>query len=221
VAEKQQNQPQEEGQAEQESEAGLTAESGSETADAEAVGPGKTEASATEAPEDTDEGQDCEESPAEEPPEQKVAQLQEELAAARDAALRAQADAQNVKRRAEQDVEKARKFALEQFTKDLLPVVDNLERALEAASAEVEAAKPIAEGVELTLKSFLDAMKKFNIEVVDPQGEPFDPNLHQAMSMVENNEVEPNTVIAVMQKGYTLNGRLVRPAMVMVSKNGA
>jgi molecular chaperone GrpE len=221
VAEKQQNQPQEEGQAEQESEAGLTAESGSETADAEGAGPGKTEASATEAPEDTDEGQDCEESPAEEPPEQKVAQLQEELAAARDAALRAQADAQNVKRRAEQDVEKARKFALEQFTKDLLPVVDNLERALEAASAEVEAAKPIAEGVELTLKSFLDAMKKFNIEVVDPQGEPFDPNLHQAMSMVENNEVEPNTVIAVMQKGYTLNGRLVRPAMVMVSKNGA
>ena len=83
-----------------------------------------------------------------------------------------------------------------------------------------EVVKPIAEGVELTLKSFLDALKKFNIEVVDPQGEPFDPNLHQAMSMVENNEVEPNTVIAVMQKGYTLNGRLVRPAMVMVSKSG-
>ena len=91
-------------------------------------------------------------------------------------------------------------------------------RALESASGDDEAVKPIAEGVELTLKSFLDAMKKFNIEVVDPQGEPFDPNLHQAMSMVENNEVEPNTVIAVMQKGYTLNGRLVRPAMVMVSK---
>ena len=147
-----------------------------------------------------------------------VAQLQEDVAAAKDLALRAQADAQNVKRRAEQDVEKARKFALEQFTRELLPVVDNLERALEAASGEDEVVKPIAEGVELTLKSFLDALSKFNIERVDPQGEPFDPNLHQAMSMIENDEVEPNSVIAVMQKGYTLNGRLVRPAMVMVSK---
>ena len=161
-----------------------------------------------------------EEAPEEMPLEQVVGQLQEDVAAAREMALRAQADAQNVKRRAEQDVEKARKFALEQFARDLLPVVDNLERALEAASGDDEAVKPIAEGVELTLKSFLDAMKKFNIEVVDPQGEPFDPNLHQAMSMVENNEVEPNSVVAVMQKGYTLNGRLVRPAMVMVSKNG-
>lgn len=144
--------------------------------------------------------------------------LQQEVADARDAALRAQADAQNAKRRAEQDVERARKFALERFCSELLPVVDNLERALEAASGGEETIKPIAEGVELTLKSFLDALRKFNIEAVDPQGEPFDPNLHQAMSMVENPEVEPNTVIAVMQKGYTLNGRLVRPAMVMVSK---
>ncbi len=117
-------------------------------------------------------------------------------------------------------MEKARKFALERFTSDLLPVVDNLERALESAAGDDEVIKPIAEGVELTLKSFTDVMAKNNIEVVDPQGEPFDPNLHQAMSMVENKEVEPNTVIAVMQKGYTLNGRLVRPAMVMVSKNG-
>ena len=147
-----------------------------------------------------------------------IAQLQEEVAAAKDQALRAQAEAQNTNRRAEQDVEKARKFALEQFTKDLLPVVDNLERALEAASSGEEAIKPIAEGVELTLKSFLDAMGRFNIEKVDPEGEPFDPNLHQAMSMIENDQVEPNSVIAVVQKGYTLNGRLVRPAMVMVSK---
>ncbi len=115
-------------------------------------------------------------------------------------------------------MEKARKFALEQFARELLPVVDNLERAVEAAGGDDEAVKPIAEGVDLTLKSFLGALKKFNIEAVDPQGEPFDPNLHQAMSMVENNEVEPNSVIAVMQKGYTLNGRLLRPAMVMVSK---
>ena len=151
-------------------------------------------------------------------PEAVAAQLEEQVAVARDAALRAQADAQNVKRRAEQDVEKARKFALEQFSRELLPVVDNLERALESAAGDNEAIKPIAEGVELTLKSFLDALRKFNIEAVDPQGEPFDPNLHQAMSMVENSEVEPNSVIAVMQKGYTLNGRLLRPAMVMVSK---
>ena len=117
-------------------------------------------------------------------------------------------------------MEKARKFALERFVGELLPVVDNLERALEAASGDEEVVKPIAEGVQLTLKSFLDVMEKQNIVQVDPQGEPFDPNLHQAMSMVENKDVEPNTVIAVMQKGYTLNGRLVRPAMVMVSKAG-
>jgi molecular chaperone GrpE len=150
-----------------------------------------------------------------------VARLEEELTAARDAVLRAQADAQNVVRRAEQDVEKARKFALERFCAELLPVVDNLERALETTAGDNEIVKPIAEGVELTLKSFQNALKKFNIEVVDPAGEPFDPQLHQAMSLVENGAVEPNTVIAVMQKGYTLNGRLVRPAMVMVSKSPA
>ena len=151
--------------------------------------------------------------------EEKVVRLAEEAAGARDTALRAQADAQNVQRRAEQDVERARKFALEQFAKELLAVVDNMERALEATDGlDDDVVKPITEGVELTLKSFLDALKKFNVEAVDPQGEPFDPNLHQAMSMVENSDVEPNSVIAVMQKGYTLNGRLLRPAMVMVSK---
>jgi len=152
-------------------------------------------------------------------PEDAVAQLEEELTIARDEALRAQAEAQNALRRAAQDVEKARKFALERFCGELLPVVDNLERALAAAAGDDDILKPIAEGVELTLKSFLDALKKFHIEPVDPQGEPFDPQLHQAMSMVENPDVEPNTVTAVMQKGYTLNGRLVRPAMVMVSKS--
>ncbi len=150
--------------------------------------------------------------------EEELARLQEEVAQARDSALRAQAEAQNAKRRAEQDVEKARKYALERFAGELLPVVDNLERALESASGDEEVVKPIAEGVELTLKSFQNALNKFNIEAVDPQGEPFDPQLHQAMSQIESPDVEPNTVIAVMQKGYTLNGRLVRPAMVMVSK---
>ena len=158
----------------------------------------------------------------EEQPEQSfedlVGQLQEDVLAARDAALRAQADAQNVKRRAEQDVEKARKFALERFSGDLLPVIDSLERALEAASGGDDLSKSIAEGVELTLKSLLDALKKYNIEAVNPAGEPFDPQLHQAMTMVENPDLEPNTVMDVMQKGYTLNGRLIRPAMVIVSK---
>ncbi len=157
----------------------------------------------------------------EEPPlsAEEAEQLREEVAAARDTVLRAQAEMQNTKRRAEQDVEKARKFALDGFVRELLPVVDNLERALESARGDETAAKPIAEGVELTLKSFLDALQKFHVETVDPEGEPFDPEVHQAMSIVENAEVEPNSVLAVMQKGYTLNGRLVRPAMVVVSKS--
>jgi len=146
-----------------------------------------------------------------------TAQLEADLAEAKDAALCAQADAVNVQRRAEQEVDKARKFALERFVSELLPVVDNMERALEAAGTD-EAVKPIVEGVELTQKSLIDALQKHGVETIDPMGEPFDPQIAQAMSMVENPEVEPNTVIAVMQKGYQLNGRLVRPAMVMVSK---
>jgi len=175
------------------------------------------EEGAAAAPEATGDGQNGEMLPAQE----QIEKLEEELATARDAVLRAQADSQNVTRRAEQDVEKARKFALERFCGELLPVVDNLERALEAAIGDSDIVRPIAEGVELTLKSFHDALKKFHIVAVDPAGEPFDPQLHQAMSMVENGDVEPNTVIAVMQKGYTLSGRLVRPAMVMVSKSPA
>ncbi|MEH6592138.1 MAG: nucleotide exchange factor GrpE [Halioglobus sp.] len=150
--------------------------------------------------------------------EEVVAQLAEEVAAAKDAALRAVADAQNTKRRADQEVEKARKFALERFAGDLLPVIDNLERALESAVGVGDDSKSLVEGVELTRKSLLDTLKKYNVEAISPEGEPFDPQLHQAMSMIENPDVEPNTVIAVMQKGYTLNGRLIRPAMVMVSK---
>lgn len=154
----------------------------------------------------------------EDPLDARIAQLQSDLEQARDRALRAQADAQNAKRRAEQDVEKARKYALERFAGELLPVVDNLERALEAASGDDEAIKPIADGVELTLKSFLDVLRKFQVEPVDPAGEPFDPQRHQAMGMIENPDAEPNTVLTVMQKGYTLNARLIRPAMVVVSK---
>lgn len=137
---------------------------------------------------------------------------------AKEASLRAQAEAQNIRRRAEQDVEKAHKFGLEKIVNDLLPVVDNLERALASFDATNEALAPFAEGIELTLKSFLDALARHKVEVVFPEGEPFDPNLHQAVSTVPNPDVEPNTVLNCFQKGYTLAGRLVRPAMVVVSK---
>ncbi|MEO0436475.1 MAG: nucleotide exchange factor GrpE [Pseudomonadota bacterium] len=150
--------------------------------------------------------------------EQKIEKLEVKLADTEERALRAHAEAQNAKRRAEQDVEKARKFALERFSNELLPVVDNLERAAEAAKAAGDESSAITEGVQLTLKSFVDVLEKFGIEVVDPVGEPFDPQQHQAMSMIENPDAEPNTVLDVMQKGYLLNGRLVRPAMVLVSK---
>lgn len=143
--------------------------------------------------------------------------LTEEIAGLKEQVLRAQAETQNVRRRAEQDVEKAHKFALEKFVNDLLPVADNLERAIGAANADDEAQKAVIEGVELTLKSLQETLKKYKVEPVDPEGEPFDPQLHQAMSMVPNPDVEPNTVLNVFQKGYTLNGRLVRPAMVVVS----
>ncbi len=143
--------------------------------------------------------------------------LTEEIAELKEQVLRAQAETQNARRRAEQDVEKARKFALEKFVSDLLPVADNLERAIDAANTEDDAQKAILEGVELTLKSFQETLKKYKVEAISPEGEPFDPQLHQAMSMVPNPDVEPNTVLNVFQKGYTLNGRLVRPAMVVVS----
>ena len=143
--------------------------------------------------------------------------LEAELAAAQDAALRAQADAMNMQRRAEQEIEKARKFALERICGDLLSVVDNLERALESAG-DIEGSASLLEGIELTRKGFMDVLSKYGVQAVDPLGEPFDPETAQAMSLVEQPDAEPNSVIAVMQKGYTLNGRLLRPAMVMVSK---
>lgn len=143
--------------------------------------------------------------------------LTEEIAELKAEALRAHAEAQNARRRAEQDVEKARKFALEKFVADLLPVADNLERAIAAGDVNSEEQKAVLEGVELTLKSLQDTLKKYKVDIINPEGEPFDPQVHQAMTMVPNPDVEPNTVLNVFQKGYTLNGRLVRPAMVVVS----
>jgi molecular chaperone GrpE len=135
-----------------------------------------------------------------------------------DSVLRARADVDNMRRRTEQEIDKARKFALEKFAGELLPVIDNMERAVEMADKENEAIKPMVEGVELTLKTMTDTVEKFGLNAIDPQGQPFNPELHQAMSIQESAEHEPNTVMMVMQKGYELNGRVVRPAMVMVSK---
>ena len=145
-------------------------------------------------------------------------QLQQQVADANDQVLRIQAEMQNVRRRVERDIENAHKYALDKFSADLLPVVDNLERALSAISVDDESQKAVAEGIELPLKSFVDVLTRFKIEPVDPAGQPFDANLHQAVSMVPNPDLEPNTVMDVFQKGYTLNGRLIRPAMVVVSQ---
>lgn len=157
--------------------------------------------------------------------QQRIGELEIALAKAeatvleqRDSVLRAKADSENARRRAEGEVEKARKFALERFAGELLPVADNLERALQLADAENETLKPMIEGVDITLKSFVSTIEKFGLKVIDPQGETFNPELHQAMSMQENADLAPNTVMAVMQKGYEINGRLLRPAMVMVSR---
>ena len=148
----------------------------------------------------------------------RVQSLEEQLAAAQDQSLRVAAELQNIRRRAEQDVEKAHKFALEKFANDLLPVVDSLERGLELTSAVDEASKAIREGMELTLKLFLDTLARHQLEAIDPHGAPFNPDHHQAMAMEESIHAEPNSVLKVFQKGYLLNGRLLRPAMVVVSK---
>ena len=129
--------------------------------------------------------------------------------------MRSQAELENAKRRADKNVENAHKYALEKFSMELLGVKDSLELGLSAEDAD---ANKLKEGTELTLKMLTQVMEKFDIHVVDPLGDAFDPNLHQAMTMQESSEHKPNTVMAVMQKGYTLNDRLLRPAMVMVSK---
>lgn len=161
----------------------------------------------------------------EDPTQDLIASLEKKLAAAqakveeqRDGVLRTKAEMENVRRRAAQDVEKAHKFALEKFANELLPVMDNMDLALSHADRENETLKPMIEGIELTLKTLTDAVAKFGVESVDPKGEAFDPNKHQAMSMIDDPEAKPNSVVAVMQKGYELNGRLLRPAMVVIAK---
>jgi molecular chaperone GrpE len=148
--------------------------------------------------------------------------LAEALQHSRDQLLRMQAEMQNLRRRVDRDIENAHKYALESFLVELLPVVDNLERGLATLDVSLnpddEAHQAMAEGIELTLKSFLDVLTRNKVEQVDPAGQSFDPDFHQAVTMVANPAVPANTIIDVFQKGYVLNGRLLRPAMVVVSK---
>ena len=133
--------------------------------------------------------------------------------------MRAVAEADNSRKRAEADVERERKYALEKFVKALLPVVDSLEMALEAGKSKAESAEDaMVQGVEATLRLFLKELSSFGVERIDPVGEPFDPNVHQAISMIPSKDVKPNCIVSVMQKGFILNGRVVRPAMVMVAR---
>ena len=141
----------------------------------------------------------------------------EQSEANRDAALRAQADMENLRKRTTRDIENAHKFALEKFVNELLPVIDSLRLGIDA-SENAEQVDEIREGMNLTLKMFTDVIEKFGVKEIDPLNEKFNPEQHEAVSMQEIEDSESGTVVNVMQKGYELNGRLVRPAMVVVAK---
>ena len=146
------------------------------------------------------------------------AQLAETAKKEQDLLLRTRAEINNIRRRTEQDVEKAHKFALEKFAKDILNTIDNLERALATpANTEDETVKALFDGVELTLKELLATVARFGVEPVGVVGEVFNPDLHQAISMQPMEGFETNQITTVLQKGYLLNGRVIRPAMVMVA----
>ena len=146
------------------------------------------------------------------------AQLAETAKKEQDLLLRTRAEIDNIRRRTEQDVEKAHKFALEKFAKDILNTIDNLERALATpANMEDESVKALFNGVELTLKELLATVARFGVEPVGVVGEIFNPDLHQAISMQPTDGFESNQITTVLQKGYLLNGRVIRPAMVMVA----
>ena len=155
-------------------------------------------------------------------PAARIAALEGDLVAARreaeqarDAALRARAESDNVRKRAERDLENAHRYALERFVAELVPVKDSMEMGLAAEAADAAA---LREGTEMTLRMLAAAMEKFGVAEIDPQGEPFDPERHQAMSTCEAEGVEPGHVVQVVQKGYLLNDRVVRAAMVIVSR---
>ena len=161
-------------------------------------------------------GRDSNEESAGDPEE--IAQESDEITALKDQLLRRAAEFENVKRRSARDVENAHKFGAEKLISDLLPVVDSLEKALELAS-ETQGAEAMTEGIDLSVKMFLDALEKNGLSVIDPLGEPFDPSLQEALAAVPNEDAEPNTVMEVIQKGYSLNDRLVRAAKVVVVKD--
>lgn len=147
----------------------------------------------------------------------RLAELEELAAQRHDQVLRAQAELENQRRRFERELASAHKYAMERFAAELLTVCDSLEMGLDVARKSEDPAS-IIEGTELTLKAFHQAFAKFGIEVVEPTGERFDPERHQAMTTQESAEHPPNTVLATMQKGYMLQGRVLRPAMVIVSR---
>ncbi|MGP1939010.1 MAG: nucleotide exchange factor GrpE [Arsenophonus sp. ET-DL9-MAG3] len=153
----------------------------------------------------------------------RITELEQQLLEAqkreRELLLRSKAEVENIRRRTEQDIEKTHKFALERFANELLPVIDNLERAIELVNHKKNETMSMIEGLQLTLKSFLFAISKYGIRVIVEKNIPFNPELHQAMTTIDSEKHEPNQVIDVVQKGYTLNGRLLRPAMVIVSKS--
>ncbi len=150
--------------------------------------------------------------------EQLKTQIEEAANKEQDILLRSRAEIENLRRRTEQDVEKAHKFALEKFSKDILNTIDNLERALATpANKEDESVKALFDGVELTLKELVSTVGRFGVEAVGAVGEAFNPDLHQAISMQPAEGFETNQISVVLQKGYTLNGRVIRPAMVMVA----
>ncbi|MDD5035375.1 MAG: nucleotide exchange factor GrpE [Methylococcaceae bacterium] len=178
--------------------------------------------------EDVEETTPVPEEPAIEPVEAEFPTLEvltEELARARqqaeqnrDAMLRTQAEMENLRRRTDKDIQDARKFALERFARDLLAVLDSLELGIQAAGGDSPEVAKLREGSELTLKQFLSVLEKFNVVPVEALGQKFNPELHQAMAMEPTAEAEPNTVVKVFQKGYTLNDRLLRPAMVVIAQ---
>ncbi len=201
---------------------GVEQSSTAEDASADAPGSDQVEQADTEAAETVDApqasgngidgGEDVEDSS--EALKEAVATLEKELAGAKDQVLRARAEEENTRRRAARDAENARKFALERFVGELLPVIDNFERALEAAADD----SAVREGLDLSMKLLSGVMEKAGVAVVDPIGEPFDPTYHEAMATVDNPDAEPGSVTEVVQKGYVLNGRLLRAAMVLVAK---
>lgn len=149
--------------------------------------------------------------------QQEIASLRQKVEENMDKAMRAQAELDNVRKRAKRDIEHAHKYALEKFLHELMPILDSMELGMHAADT-AEDITSMREGIDLTYKLFADTMEKFGVRIIDPAGEKFDPELHEAVTVQEAEGTESGSVISVMQKGYELNGRLVRPALVIVAK---